>query len=607
MLRQGTRFPTPLVPVTKVNVGHKSITAAAIASARRDVPNACVAADYLDLSRAEQRMEEFAEPRVAAVLRDTFMRHVVVQNVEETKTIAFGRAQLIAVDFAGEYSDPSGVMAQGVDTRAPTLSKFIKYDKLTEKIQAAETVLVELEKKLASRPVFDRLIACDARLAASKDEIRLAGGAEEERVGELEAQCAEQEKQLKEKQDALDVANKSVQALKEAWGESDANQRENLLDERVKDARKRLSRGEAAMRRAELAVSRHRGEMADLQLQLQDLRERKEENRTQIEAMRAQIVDIGREREELEARKKVASAELAVVTEELAGLDPTARVAEREAKVDVVDRAKQKIDILKETLAALDRIEKREEERRADLRATNPWVETEERLFGVSGTDFAKERFASREAAHKAYRRAMDDLEDVEPGINKDAPAMCARADVQYAEIDKRRKGIDRDLPAIETGMKSLSKAAERELGVAYTQVGKDFTAILTQVLPNMTGLLRPLDRRDLRKGLQIVVRFNGAEKSLGELSGGQRSLVAMSLVLSLLKFRPAPLYILDEMDAELDVAHTENIGEMLKATFRTAQFMIVSLNEGMWQAADTLFRVSFDSDANSSVVKRLH
>jgi structural maintenance of chromosome 2 len=58
----------------------------------------------------------------------------------------------------------------------------------------------------------------------------------------------------------------------------------------------------------------------------------------------------------------------------------------------------------------------------------------------------------------------------------------------------------------------------------------------------------------------------------LDELSGGQRSLVALSLILAMLLFKPAPLYILDEVDAALDPSHTQNIGQMLKAHFRQSQ-----------------------------------
>lgn len=50
------------------------------------------------------------------------------------------------------------------------------------------------------------------------------------------------------------------------------------------------------------------------------------------------------------------------------------------------------------------------------------------------------------------------------------------------------------------------------------------------------------------------------------------RSLVALSLILAMLLFKPAPIYILDEVDAALDLSHTQNIGQMLRTHFRHSQ-----------------------------------
>lgn len=61
-------------------------------------------------------------------------------------------------------------------------------------------------------------------------------------------------------------------------------------------------------------------------------------------------------------------------------------------------------------------------------------------------------------------------------------------------------------------------------------------------------------------------------KESLTELSGGQRSLAALSLILAMLLFKPAPLYILDEVDAALDLSHTQNIGNMLRSHFKKSQ-----------------------------------
>ncbi|PWA69357.1 Structural maintenance of chromosomes protein 2-2 [Artemisia annua] len=75
---------------------------------------------------------------------------------------------------------------------------------------------------------------------------------------------------------------------------------------------------------------------------------------------------------------------------------------------------------------------------------------------------------------------------------------------------------------------------------------------------------LEPLVGGSFLDGLEARVVFGGVWKhSLSELSGGQRSLLALSLMLALLLFKPAPLYILDEVDAALD---TQNIGRIIKA-----------------------------------------
>jgi hypothetical protein len=72
------------------------------------------------------------------------------------------------------------------------------------------------------------------------------------------------------------------------------------------------------------------------------------------------------------------------------------------------------------------------------------------------------------------------------------------------------------------------------------------------------------------------------------------RSLVALSLILSLLQFKPAPMYILDEVDAALDLSHTQNIGQLLRTRFKGSQFIVVSLKDGMFNNANVLFRTRF-------------
>ena len=100
--------------------------------------------------------------------------------------------------------------------------------------------------------------------------------------------------------------------------------------------------------------------------------------------------------------------------------------------------------------------------------------------------------------------------------------------------------------------------------------------------MPGTQAKLRPPDGMDvIEGGLEVKVAFGDVWKeSLSELSGGQRSLVALSLILSLLLFKPAPLYILDEVDAALDLSHTQNIGHMLKTHFKHSQVSYLNLGK---------------------------
>lgn len=81
------------------------------------------------------------------------------------------------------------------------------------------------------------------------------------------------------------------------------------------------------------------------------------------------------------------------------------------------------------------------------------------------------------------------------------------------------------------------------------------------------------------------------------------RSLIALSLIMALLQFKPAPMYILDEIDAALDLSHTQNIGQLFRTRFKGSQFIVVSLKEGLFTNANVLFKAKFRD--GTSIVER--
>jgi structural maintenance of chromosome 2 len=120
-------------------------------------------------------------------------------------------------------------------------------------------------------------------------------------------------------------------------------------------------------------------------------------------------------------------------------------------------------------------------------------------------------------------------------------------------------------------------------MGMTFFNVAydRDFGQIFAELLPGNFAKLEPPEGKDVTEGLEVKVCLGKVWKqSLTELSGGQRyaficidvnyrSLIALALIMSLLQFKPAPMYILDEVDAALDLSHTQNIGRLIKTRFK--------------------------------------
>jgi len=222
------------------------------------------------------------------------------------------------------------------------------------------------------------------------------------------------------------------------------------------------------------------------------------------------------------------------------------------------------------------------------------WIKDDRQFFGQQNTAYDFKAQDPQEAGRRIQK--LEGTKDkLGKSVNMRAMNMLGKAEEQYGELIKKKKIVENDKAKIMDTIAELDSKKKEALRKAWDQVNKDFGSIFSSLLPGTSAKLEPLAGQDVLDGLEVKVAFGGVWKeSLTELSGGQRSLVALSLILSLLLFKPAPLYILDEVDAALDLSHTQNIGNMLKTHFRASQFIVVSLKDGMFNNANVLFRTKF-------------
>ena len=205
----------------------------------------------------------------------------------------------------------------------------------------------------------------------------------------------------------------------------------------------------------------------------------------------------------------------------------------------------------------------------------NDWINDEKANFGVpnSAYDFKKQNI--KELNHR-LNEIKNRKEKLSKQVDMRAMGMLAKKEEEYEDLTKKRTIVLKDRSTLESTIEDLEKVKCEVLRKAFDSINKDLGRIFATLLPGAFAKLESVNKTSLLEGVEFKVAFGDVWKeSLTELSGGQRSLVALSLILSLLLFKPAPLYILDEVDAALDTSHTQNIGLMIKKYFKASQVWI--------------------------------
>ncbi|KAI3869392.1 hypothetical protein MKW92_010233 [Papaver armeniacum] len=215
----------------------------------------------------------------------------------------------------------------------------------------------------------------------------------------------------------------------------------------------------------------------------------------------------------------------------------------------------------------------------AKLLEKHSWIAAEKQLFGKSGTDYD---FSScnPHKSREELEKLQADQSNLEKRVNKKVIALSEKAEDEYNDLVAKKTIIENDKLKIKMVIEELDEKKKETLKVTWVKL---FTGILDPssllLLPGTMAKLEPPEGCNFLDGLEVRVAF-------GSVGGNDLFLPSLSFV-ALLLFKPAPLYILDEVDAALDLSHTQNIGKMIK-------FIVVSLKEGMFNNANVLFRTKF-------------
>lgn len=564
-----------------------------------------VGRENADLALSLVEYDEELKRAMEYVFGSTF----VCKTVDAAKEVAFNRdIRTPSVTLEGDIFQPSGLLTGGsrkgggnllrqIHALAEAESKLDIHRKRLSEIETKIMKLLPLQKKFMDLKKQLELKSYDLSLFQSRAEQNVHHKLSEV-VKRIEQELGEAKSMAEEKQLLYQNCKTTVSSLEKSIKEHASNRASRLKDlekkikaikaqkqSALKDLKGYDNEREKLIMEKEAVINEH----ASLETQLASLRGQINNLTTELDEQKIKVTSIRNNHDKAQSEVNAIRLKMKECDSQINCILKEQQKLQRKLGDTVLERKKLENEVKRVEMEQQDCSAKVEK-----LIEKHSWIASEKQLFGRNGTDYD---FASRDPrkSREELEKLQAEQSGLEKRVNKKVMAMFEKAEDEYNDLLSKKNIIENDKSKIKMVIEELDEKKKETLKVTWVKVNKDFGSIFSTLLPGTTAKLDPPEGCSFLDGLEVRVAFGGVWKqSLSELSGGQRSLLALSLILALLLFKPAPLYILDEVDAALDLSHTQNVGRMIKTHFPHSQFIVVSLKEGMFNNANVLFRTKF-------------
>ncbi|MCT8159197.1 chromosome segregation protein SMC [Pseudoruegeria sp. SHC-113] len=373
--------------------------------------------------------------------------------------------------------------------------------------------------------------------------------------------------------------------------------RRSAHDELRREGEARLKRSQEITK--EISGWRHRLESADKRIA--ELEERRMASQEELEVAQAAPEELAIQREELLAGIEGAEARRAAASDALAAAETVAREAavhEKEAE-----------RLASEAREARARSEARAEAARDTVARAAERIEEEREMAPAALLDSLKvdpdkmPPAATVEADVERLKRQRDALGAVNLRAEEDAREVQEEHDTLLGEKTDLEEAVKR----LRSGIASLNREGRERLLTAFEQVNSNFAMLFKHLFGGGEAKLVLVESEDpLDAGLEIMCMPPGKKLStLSLLSGGEQTLTAMALIFAVFLANPAPICVLDEVDAPLDDANVTRFCDLLDEMCRRTEtrFLIITHHAVTMARMDRLFGVTMAEQGVSQLV----
>ncbi|MFQ3627930.1 MAG: chromosome segregation protein SMC [Cyanobacteriota bacterium] len=467
-----------------------------------------------------------------------------------------------------------GAIAQGTETvRTHTQA----LNEARQQQREVQMLANQLQSQLAT------LVTQEGQLRTQLSQNRQELGPSEERLQTLERDLPAQEAELQRQRQVL--ADLEQSQTHSEWQQIQATIRQQEAE--LGDRQLALRTAEQRVQDLEIQRQRLQEKIAQLTQRLQELRTQQTTQMQQRSALGTQQTTLSQTIAQTRAALDSLEASLASEKQER---DRTERLLrDRQTAQQQADWQRQKLQetqqARRESLAAL----------RAELEAKqaelpNPLPELPDPLPDLG------------ELQHE-LRSLQRRIENMEP-VNMLALEEYERTQERLEDLSQKLSTLDEERSELLLRIENFTTLRQRAFKEAFDAVNLNFQSIFAE-LSDGDGYLQLDDPNDpFGSGLNLVAHPKGKPvRRLASMSGGEKSLTALSFIFALQRYRPSPFYAFDEVDMFLDGANVERLSRMIKHQAQQAQFIVVSLRRPMIEAAQRTIGVTQARGAYTQVL----
>lgn len=365
---------------------------------------------------------------------------------------------------------------------------------------------------------------------------------------------------------------------------------------------------EAQLQQREQALRQGEENSKDLQMQIQRLKEKIIESQQRIEEVQNQNITIDIQEAEIQQQLLKIDETIAETDKELHQL--TEKLGETKKERDRNEITLRSLQTKQQQSAwDLEKILQTQQERKISLESLQQQLETQvlelpnpvpELPESIVNQDNLAKYLEQLQAE---IRNGQKRLEAMEP-VNMLALEEYERTKERLDELSAKLSTLKAERTELLLRVENFTTLRFRVFKEAFDAVNENFQSIFA-ILSDGDGYLQLDNSEDpFSGGLNLVAHPKGKPvQRLSSMSGGEKSLTALSFIFALQRYRPSPFYAFDEVDMFLDGANVERLSKMIRKQSEQAQFMVVSLRRPMIEAAQRTIGVTQARGAYTQVL----